>query len=170
MIVETKELTVKEGVEALIDQNTIADRDTVFEAEGDGVGQRTRVFAATEVLALVAGAEAEDRGKDGRVHDGLELFRGLAGGVEGTDHAAHAGARDHINGDVVLFEPLEDSDLGEAESASAAEGESNAGAVGGAGWGWGWSERGRDGGGAVGGFGFSGRLHGRRQRALSERG
>lgn len=31
---------------------------------------------------------------------------GAAGGVEGADQAAHAGAGDRINGDVILFQPL----------------------------------------------------------------
>ena len=50
-------------------------------------------------------------------------------GVEGADHAAHAGAGDDVYGDVVFFEPLERADLGESERAAAAEGEADAGAA-----------------------------------------
>ena len=47
---------------------------------------------------------------------------GFSGGVEGADHAAHAGAGDDVYGDVVFFEPLKRADLAEPERSATAEG------------------------------------------------
>jgi hypothetical protein len=102
----------------------------MFEADGDGVGEGAAVLAATVVEGLVGGAEGEDLVEDLIVHDGLELVDGFAGGVEGADHAAHAGSGDHVDGDVVLLEPLEDADLGHGEGSAAAEGKADARAIG----------------------------------------
>src|SRR5882762_2355945 len=56
------------------------------------------------------------------------LGGGHAGGVHAGDEASHAGARDDVDRDAVLFEPLDDSDVGEAARATAAEDQGNFGA------------------------------------------
>ncbi len=60
------------------------------------------------------------------VHDVHQLLGSTSGGVQGGHHAAHGGAGDDVDGDVVFLEPLQDADLGEAEGAAAAEGKADA--------------------------------------------
>ena len=122
----------------------------VLEADGKAVGEVAGVFAAAEGARGVGVGEGEDGGEDLVVHDGDELVGAAAGGVEGGDHAAHRGAGEKIDGYVVLFKPLQNTDFSEGEGTAAAEGEADAGAGEGAG-GWGGGVDGGESGGAAGG-------------------
>ena len=95
------------------------------ETDGQAVGQLATLFATTVAAVLVGGVEAEDRGEDVIAEGGFDLFGSLAGGVERADECAHAGAGDHVDGDVVLVEPLEDADLADGKGSTAGEGETN---------------------------------------------
>lgn len=150
-VVVAEEAAVEEGVEALVGEDGVAEGDAVAEADGKCVGEGAGVFAAAEGAAGVGGPEAEDLTEDGVVHDDFEAVDGDAGGVEGADHAAHAGSGDDVDGDVVLFEPLEDADFGEGEGAAATEGKADARATDGTG-------RGDGGGEGVAGGAADGRL------------
>ncbi len=59
----------------------------------------------------------------------LNFRRRHAGGVHGGNDAAHAGAGNAVHRDVILFQPLEHADFGQAERAAAAERETDARAV-----------------------------------------
>ena len=133
-VVVAKEATVEEGVEALVGEDGVAEGDAVTEADGDAVGEGAGILATAEGAAGVGGVEAEDLIKDGVVHDDFEAIYRCADGVERADHAAHAGSGDDVDGDMVLFKPLEDADLRQGKSAAAAEGQTDAGTVGGSGW------------------------------------
>jgi len=56
------------------------------------------------------------------------LIRGPAGGVEAADEAAHAGSGQVVDGDVVLFKPFQNADVGFTERATAFEGDTDFGA------------------------------------------
>ena len=139
-IVVAEEAAVEKGVEALVGEDGVAEGDTVTEADGEGVGEGAGVFAAAEGAAGVGGVEAEDLVEDAVVHDDFEAIDGSSGGVERADHAAHAGAGDDIDRDVVFFKPLEHADLGEGKGAAATERKADARAA----CGTGWRDGGRD--------------------------
>jgi len=56
--------------------------------------------------SFVGRATTEEQGPIGGAENFLELIRGLAGGVEAADEAAHAGAGEEVDGDVVLFKTI----------------------------------------------------------------
>ena len=62
----------------------------------------------------------------------LDLVDRPAGGVEPADDRAHARAHDHVHGDVVLLELLDDADVGRTAGAAAGEDEDDLRAA----WGW----------------------------------
>ena len=131
----------------------------MFESDGNAVGEVAGVFTTAEGARGVGVREGEDRVEDAIVDDAAELSGGVPGGVEGGHHAAHGGPGDDIDGDVVLFKPLQDADLGETDGSSAAEGEADAGPGEGAGrWGCGieGGERGLATGGRLGVAGLGG--------------
>ena len=106
----------------------------MLESDGEIIGDGAGVLAAAEASGAVRGVEAKHGVEDVAIHDDFELFDGLAGGVKCADHATHAGPRDDVDGDMVLFEPLKCADLGESEGSSASEREADAWTVCGAGW------------------------------------
>jgi hypothetical protein len=106
----------------------------VFEADLDGIEDGAGVFLAAEGEVFVGGAAAEKQRPIRGAEDFLELVRGLAGGVHTADEAAHAGAGEVVDGNVVLFKPFEDANVGFAERAAAFEGDADFGASGGGGF------------------------------------
>jgi hypothetical protein len=94
----------------------------VFQADLNGIGDGAGVFFAAEREVFVGSASAEKKPPIRGAQDFLELMRGLTGGVEAADEAAHAGAGQVVDGDVVLFEPFQNADVGFAERAAAFEG------------------------------------------------
>ena len=103
-------------------------------AEFNGGG----VFAGILFAAVAELAKRDRRGKDSAPIDfrdeGADFIRAVASGVEATDEATHAGAGDVINGDAVVFEPLEDADVGEAEGAATGKSDTDFEAAGGRFW------------------------------------
>jgi hypothetical protein len=97
----------------------------------NGIGDGAGVFFAAEGKVFIGCATAEKERPICGAEDFLELIRGFAGGVEAADEAAHAGAGEVVDGDVVFFKPFEDADVGFAERAAAFEGDADFGAGGG---------------------------------------
>ncbi len=58
----------------------------------------------------------------------LKFFRSFAGGVESAHQAAHAGASDVVNWNVMVFKPVQNADVRETERAAAFESDSDFGA------------------------------------------
>jgi len=106
-------------------------RGATFQADLDGIGDGPGVFLAAEREVFVRRAAAEKERPICGAEDFLKLSRGLAGGVEAADKSAHAGAGEVVDGDVVLFKPFEDADVGFAERAAAFERDADFGASGG---------------------------------------
>jgi hypothetical protein len=86
----------------------------VAQADGQSLGHFAAVLAAAEAGVSVGGLEGEDGLEGIAGGKGAELGRSVAGGVERANEGAHAGAGDTVNGDVIVFKPLEDADVGEA--------------------------------------------------------
>jgi hypothetical protein len=57
----------------------------------------------------------------------VHLGGGAAGCVQGADQATHTGTGNGIDWDVILIQPLQDANVGQAASAATAEGETDAG-------------------------------------------
>src|ERR1700747_2114915 len=70
-------------------------------------------------------APARDIAKTDGAAGGDNPCQGCAAGVSGSEHAANAGACDVRDGDVILFEDLQHSEMCEATRESAPERESN---------------------------------------------
>jgi hypothetical protein len=60
----------------------------------------------------------------------FDLYGRHARGIHGGDDAAHAGAGDAVDRDVMLVEPLKHADFGEAKRASAGDRKTDARAMG----------------------------------------
>src|ERR1700747_92409 len=58
----------------------------------------------------------------------LKFFWSFSGGVETADQAAHAGASDVVNRNVMVVEPLQNADVSEAQRAAAFERDADFGA------------------------------------------
>ena len=55
-----------------------------------------------------------------RFYNLFDSFGSIAGGIKSSDHTAHAGANNKINGDFVVFEGLQDANMTEAAGTAAA--------------------------------------------------
>ena len=128
LVVVVKKLFVEKGVEAGVGEQAVAQGDTVFQADAYTVGKVAVFFAATVVECSVVGAEAKDAGDLLAGEDVTHLLGGVAGGVERGKDGAHGGAGDDVDGDVVLFEPLDGADFGEGDGRAAAKGKADDGA------------------------------------------
>src|ERR1700728_4599453 len=60
---------------------------------------------------------------------GLHFRRRHAGGVHHANNASHAGTRNAVDRNVVLFQPLDHADLSQAERPAAAERKTDTGTV-----------------------------------------
>ena len=60
-----------------------------------------------------------------RLHQLAKLLRTFSGRVQASDQAAHAGARKVVDGNVVIFKPLQHSDMRQPERAAAFQCDSN---------------------------------------------
>ena len=63
LVVVAEELLVEELVEAGVGEQGVAQRGAVLEADGDGVGDVARVFAAAEAARGIVRLDAEDGGR-----------------------------------------------------------------------------------------------------------
>ena len=52
---------------------------------------------------------------------GIQLVGSVAEGIKAADQASHTGAEHHIHGDLLLFEILDDADVGDALGTAAAQ-------------------------------------------------
>ncbi len=93
------------------------------------LGKSCAVLLAAVAEIAVWGSAADGDVPVDALHEGADLVGGAAGGVEAADEAAHAGADDEVDGDVMLLEIVDDADVGEAECSSAFKHEGYAGAV-----------------------------------------
>src|SRR5258708_39093102 len=55
----------------------------------------------------------------------LQFLWSFPGGVQTSNQAAHAGSRDVIDGNVMIFKPLQDTDVGQAKGTTAFEGDAD---------------------------------------------
>jgi hypothetical protein len=101
----------------------------MLEAEVEAVGEVFAVLLAAVAEGAEGGSAADGNVPVDALHEGAELVGRTARGVETADEAAHAGADDEIDGDVMLLEIVDDADVSEAECASAFEYESDARAM-----------------------------------------
>src|SRR5580765_5866557 len=102
-----------------------------LETELDERGIVARVFFAPVRKIFIGRLAANDDVPALRRDDLFEFARRFAGGVETANQAAHAGASDVVHRDVMVFEPLQDANVGETEGAAAFEGYADLGA-----WAW----------------------------------
>ena len=95
--------------------------ESVPEAELQPRGKRPGVFLAPEALLEERGVRRKDGGPAERGDPGPDLAGRHARGERAADQAAHAGAADHVDRDAMLLEPLQHSDVRQAERAAAAQ-------------------------------------------------
>src|SRR5260221_7122964 len=55
----------------------------------------------------------------------LQLLGSFPSGVQTANQTAHAGSRDVIDGNVMIFKPLQDTDVGQAKGTTAFEGDAD---------------------------------------------
>ncbi len=124
-IVIAKELAVEELIETLIGKNRVAKADPMLQADLHAIGQIARVLATPEVSCLVGGVEGEHRAENIIIHDVLQLIDALSGRVERPHHAAHTGAGNHVDRDVMLLKPLQHADLAHRHRAATTQRQTN---------------------------------------------
>ncbi len=129
LVVVVEKFLVEELVQACIGKEAVAQGDAVFQADSDAVGEIPVFLTAAVIEVGVTGAEAEDAADLVAGEDVAHLLGGVAGGVERGEDGTHGGAGDDVDGDVVLFKPLDGADLGEGDGGASAEGKTDNRAV-----------------------------------------
>ena len=128
--VVAKEVAGEKFIHAAVRKQGVAQGWPVLEAEGDGCGVLAAILASPETGIDIGGLQGEDAGESIADGESAHLRRGVPGGVGGSDQGSHAGAGHAVDGDVVLLDPLDDADVGQAQGASALESQADDGAVG----------------------------------------
>ena len=89
------------------------------------VGERDLVFFSSERQVFIRNGSAQDDIPILLFNQLAKLLRTLAGGVESAHQAAHAGAREIVDGNVMVFKPLQHSDVRQSERSAAFERHAN---------------------------------------------
>jgi len=101
------------------------------EADGQGGGALPPVLPAAKAGVDVRGLQREDLGEGVAHSQGAHLGRGVPGGVHAANQRAHAGSGDAVDGDVIIFKPLNHAHVGQAECSAAFKSQADCRPVGG---------------------------------------
>ena len=91
------------------------------ETDSERTGKFAAVLAAAEARVCIGGMQSKDVGE--RVADGqsAHLGRCTARGIKGGHQRAHACAGDAVDGNLMLLQPLQNTDVRQAQRAASLE-------------------------------------------------
>ena len=126
-IVEGFDIRVSQGF--AIDQETdllagvqsAGQREPFAQPQQDRIRKRNLVLFPAEGQILVRDCSAQDHIPILCFHQFVQLLRSFPAGVQTSHQAAHAGAGEVIDGNVMVLEPLQHPDMCQAERAPAFE-------------------------------------------------
>jgi hypothetical protein len=130
LAVVAEEVGGEEFVDAAVGEQSVAQGDAVTDADSDRLGNLAAVLTAAKAGVGIGRLQGEDAGKGVADGDGAQFGGGAAGGVNSPYQRAHAGAGDAVDGDAVILEPLEDTDVGQSQGAATFKRNADRGPVG----------------------------------------
>src|ERR1700739_312816 len=105
-------IAIDEQIDLMASIESGRKRGAMFQADLNGIGDGSGIFLAAEREVFVGGAAAEKQRPIRGEENLLQIIGGFSGGVKAADEAAHAGAGKVVDGDMVLFKPFQNADVG----------------------------------------------------------